>query len=288
MKDPAFLFYSNDYYEGTRTMLPEERACYVDLLIYQHQHNYIPNDVDRVLLYCNGISKATLEATLEAKFEQCDKGWFNDKLKSVIENRKIYSDKQSINGTIGQFWKKSKAILSGKDYLTLRESLINKSKDELYNMILNLDINIDTLKGLLKASLKHLEIENVIEIEIENNNINNKLNFKKEKIEFDLDFIKHKSFINLVSMFIQYRDEVKKKPFTSQIEIECFYRDLLSESKESLYEATKLIDKAIYNQWNGIYQTSNNYSNSKPEKSTKPFEFSEEEQQEILNNLKNN
>ena len=37
MKDPAFLFYSKDFYEGTRTMLPEERACYIDLMIYQHQ-----------------------------------------------------------------------------------------------------------------------------------------------------------------------------------------------------------------------------------------------------------
>ena len=32
MKDPAFLFYSKDFYEGTRTMLPEERACYIDLM----------------------------------------------------------------------------------------------------------------------------------------------------------------------------------------------------------------------------------------------------------------
>jgi len=41
MKDPAFLFYSKDFYEGTRTMLPEERACYIDLMIYQMLHTKI-------------------------------------------------------------------------------------------------------------------------------------------------------------------------------------------------------------------------------------------------------
>jgi len=37
-KDSAFLFYSNDFYEGTRTMFPEKRACLIDLMIYQHKH----------------------------------------------------------------------------------------------------------------------------------------------------------------------------------------------------------------------------------------------------------
>ena len=49
-KDPAFLLYSKDFYEGTRMMLPEERACYVDLMIYQHQNGgFIPNDVRRII-----------------------------------------------------------------------------------------------------------------------------------------------------------------------------------------------------------------------------------------------
>ena len=83
-KDPAFLFYSKDFYEGTRTMLPEERACYIDLLIYQHQNEIIPLDLKRVVLYCNGISEAMLLTTLKAKFIKTDKGWYNEKLKTVI------------------------------------------------------------------------------------------------------------------------------------------------------------------------------------------------------------
>ena len=107
--DPAFLFYSKDFYEGTRTMLPEERACYMDLLIYQHQHGPIPTDIKRVLLYCNGIAEATLIATLEAKFKLCDKGWVNRRLSEVIQQREEFSNRQSVNGKVGQFFKKAKA-----------------------------------------------------------------------------------------------------------------------------------------------------------------------------------
>lgn len=74
-KDPAFLFYSRDFYEGTRTMLPEERACYMDLMIYQHQHGKIPAYLKRVLMYCSGVDEATLKATLVAKFKQDKEGW---------------------------------------------------------------------------------------------------------------------------------------------------------------------------------------------------------------------
>lgn len=74
-KDPAFLFYSTDFYEGTRTMLPEERACFIDLMIYQHQRGPIPNDLKRVLLYCNGVDEATLKTTLQSKFKLTSEGW---------------------------------------------------------------------------------------------------------------------------------------------------------------------------------------------------------------------
>ena len=96
-KDPAFLFYSKDFYEGTRTMLPEERACYIDLLIYQHQNGgFIPNDLKRVLMYCSGCNEATLQATLEAKFKLSDKGWVNEVLEKVMSDREEFSGKQKI------------------------------------------------------------------------------------------------------------------------------------------------------------------------------------------------
>lgn len=161
--DPAFLFYSKDFYEGTRMMLPEERACYIDLMIYQHQHGCIPLDLKRVLLYCNGINEATLKATLKAKFEATLEGYVNLKLESVMLERSEFSNKQSINGTVGQFFKKAKALLSKKDYITLKELLSDNTNNQIFELIIGKEIDKAMLDAMLIALLKHLEDANANE-----------------------------------------------------------------------------------------------------------------------------
>lgn len=153
MKDPAFLFYSKDFYEGTRMMLPDERACYIDLLIYQHQNGAIPLDLKRVVMYCSGINEATLEATLEAKFERRTNGWINLRLENEIIGRDKYKNTQSDNGRVGQFFKKAKNILKIKEFNILSQNL--KDKDFILNFIDNNEINIATLQGLVKRCLNN-------------------------------------------------------------------------------------------------------------------------------------
>lgn len=165
-KDPAFLFYSKDFYEGTRMMLPEERACYVDLLIYQHQNGPIPLDLKRVLMYCSGVDKATLEATLEAKFKRTSEGWINERLKSESEKRISSAKYQSENGKIGQFWKKINQILKKNELSKLKKNLSKELIISIYEYIDFTDIH--TLEGSLKRCLSNI-IENV------NENINNNI-----------------------------------------------------------------------------------------------------------------
>lgn len=168
MKDPAFLFYSKDFYEGTRMMLPEERACYIDLLIYQHQNGTIPNDLKRVLMYCNGVALATLEATLEAKFEQTANGWENKRLNVEISARDNFKSSQSTSGKIGQFWKKAKQILSKTDFSKLRELALNK--EEIIYFLEENETSTDTLQGLLKHRLNNNANANEDEIKDEDKN----------------------------------------------------------------------------------------------------------------------
>lgn len=158
-KDPAFLFYSTDFYEGTRMMLLEERATFIDLLIYQHQHQFIPNDFKRVALYCTGSNESIVKAVLEAKFKLCDNGWQNLKLAGVVDERKLFSNRQSVNGTVGQFFKKSIKILSKKDYTKLKEIFENQSVEEIYLTIKDKEINEAMLQAMLIAKHKHLEDE---------------------------------------------------------------------------------------------------------------------------------
>lgn len=157
MKDPAFLFYSKDFYEGTRMMLPKERACYMDLLVYQHQNGKIPFDLERVVMYCNGIDEATLIATLEAKFVKTDDGWENLRLSEEVISRENYKSGQSDSGKIGQFWKKAKKFLVKKDYETLRKLFIDK--DLVLEFVEANEVNKGTLEGLLK----HIANENANE-----------------------------------------------------------------------------------------------------------------------------
>jgi hypothetical protein len=160
MKDPAFLFYSKDFYEGTRMMLPEERACYIDLLIYQHQNGYIPDEPKRLIMYCSGVSEATLQATLQAKFKLCPKGWYNEKLILTIEQRENYKTTQSDNGKFGQIVKKIKAILGEKDTKALLFTF--SSKAETIDFFSSLEISKHTLKDTLKQRLNNKAIANAI------------------------------------------------------------------------------------------------------------------------------
>lgn len=217
-KDPAFLFYSKDFYEGTRTMFPEERACYIDLIIYQHQHEFIPNDIKKMTLYCNGINEATLEAVLNAKFILTESGWVNKKLQDVINKRSCYIDEQSMKGCNGQFFKTAKRLLSEKELELLKELFKGQTTKQIFEQIKDKQFNKDTLINMLKLSLSNKE--NEIEIEIEdinkeenNNNAETFLKFPPEylvspeivPLEFDLLFevcFKDEMWLDSICMII--------------------------------------------------------------------------------------
>lgn len=156
MKDPAFLFYGKDFYEGTRTMLPEERACIIDLLIYQHQHNgYIPNDIKRLKMYCSGIDEDTLLATLEAKFILTDTGWQNGKMQILTEERNSFKEGQSINGKVGQFYKRAYKLLTKGEQKKLKTQIgkLCLNNEDLY---INWITKHQDPKTLLQAMLEHI------------------------------------------------------------------------------------------------------------------------------------
>ena len=212
-------------------MLPEERACYIDLLIYQHQNGgYIPNDLKRVLMYCSGCNEATLQATLQAKFKLCDKGWYNETMERVVSERQDFKEKQSVNGTVGQFFKKAKKILTQIDYSNLRQLFENQTNEEIFLKIKDLEINEATLQALLKALHKHLEDANAIEDEdliyFEKGGVGEKTfeDFRKKypgtKGGFEIEFknfkTKHSDFSKVVKLLcpalekqIEYRIRAK-------------------------------------------------------------------------------
>jgi uncharacterized protein YdaU (DUF1376 family) len=225
-KDPAFLFYSKDFYEGTRTMLPEERACYIDLLIYQHQHGVIPNDLKRVLMYCSGLDEATLKATLQAKFKQTESGWLNTRLSITIEERKEYASKQSNNGKVGQVMKKAKSMCSVKDFNTFKDYFYNDlGKEQAMELLENEET---TLEAMLKGSLKHLVIEDVI--------VNEDVNINKDKEDVFKTWLKYR---------VQIKKTIKANKTLEALAIKF--------NEHDLNKCTQVVNASIENGWQGLF-----------------------------------
>jgi hypothetical protein len=150
-KDPAFLFYCQAFYEGTRLMFPEERACYLDLLIYQHQHGPIPLDTTRMSLYCTGISNEMVNHILNQKFVKTDNGWINTKMVKVVNEREKNNPKKiasaclagliSSNNLDEKLIKKIKEEFQINDYLNLETNQIKKEVKTWFYKMVNVFVN---------------------------------------------------------------------------------------------------------------------------------------------------
>lgn len=101
-KDPAFLFYSKDWLEGTAEMTPEEKGVYIDLLAHQHQKGSLPADTKR-LSKMVGLSEEEflkLWKLLSLKFNRTDDRLVNRKLSELSTER---SSKSHTNRITGKF-----------------------------------------------------------------------------------------------------------------------------------------------------------------------------------------
>ena len=236
MKDPAFLFYSKDFYEGTRTMLPEERACYIDLLIYQHQNGPIPNNIQRMKMYCSGIDEATLIATLKAKFVATHEGWINERLQMTINERQEYADKQSINGQIGQFYKKAKEVLKKDNYMKIRAEYSDFSNEELLEEIKKFDLkNKASLKASLEGLLKHRAVGNEIKIK-----------------DIILELKIENRYAEIVNLWIDYK-KGKRQSYKTADSTKQMVKHLIEISDNNFDDAKKIIETSIANNWAGLF-----------------------------------
>lgn len=94
-KDPAFLFYSQDFLVGTLTMNHEDRGKYIFLLCYMHQKGRLSEETICLLVGSLGFE-------LKSKFKMDSHGmYYNERLEEEVEKRRQYIDSRSINGKKG-------------------------------------------------------------------------------------------------------------------------------------------------------------------------------------------
>jgi len=90
-KDPAFLFYSQDFAVGTQFFTDEQVGIYMRLLMAQHQHGRLSEQ--QVKFICKSYDIEVMK-----KFTKDDTGkYYNVRLENEVLRRKSYSDSRSLN-----------------------------------------------------------------------------------------------------------------------------------------------------------------------------------------------
>jgi len=94
MKDPAFLFYPNDYIGGTLGMTFEQKGAYIELLMAQFNRGHMTKDMIGQVLG----QRLELWDCLSDKFKiDSDKKYYNERLEIEQEKRKSYTDSRRNN-----------------------------------------------------------------------------------------------------------------------------------------------------------------------------------------------
>jgi len=153
-KDPAFLFYPNDWLGGTLGMSFEEKGAYMDLLMMQFNRGHMEG-------HMIGQVVGQIWDKIKHKFKQDDNGlWYNERLEIEKEKRKSFtqSRKNNLKG-VNQHSKKPKKKVAHMDgHMT--SHMENEIEIEniviILNEILNTNYSSKTekTKTLIKARLK--------------------------------------------------------------------------------------------------------------------------------------
>jgi len=146
-KDPAVLFYTQDFLVGTMTMSYEQKGKYITLLCLQHQKGKLTLKDLQSILNEEDVDVA------EKFIKESDGFYYNQKLKFESERRKNYSESR-------------------------RKNLMNKHKNS--HMVNDINSHLETGTGTETVT------GNKTEIEIENEtSITSKYSTEDNKIDFD-------------------------------------------------------------------------------------------------------
>ncbi len=177
-KDPAFLFYSKDWLEGTAEMMPEEKGVYMDLLSHQHQKGSLPNDPKR-LARMVGLSLEEFNKiweTISEKFIENHGRLCNDRLKKETDSRAEKACKKRVSGTFAAVIRESsvsdsvkskiKKEFSVSDFLDVKTEELNQIITKWYNqMVASLDNHSENENENVNRILKESDFSTTEQLE---------------------------------------------------------------------------------------------------------------------------
>lgn len=124
-KDPAYLFYTNDFISGTQFFTDEQVGKFIRLMSAQHQHGHL---TDKQVLY---ICK-TLDEDIMKKFVRDENNlWYNERLEIEITKRKSFAESRRNN--INKRYEKTVEPIKNKKKPTLVETIVLHKENENEN-----------------------------------------------------------------------------------------------------------------------------------------------------------
>lgn len=150
MKDPAFLFYPQDFLVGTMTMSFEDKGKYITLLSAMHQHGKMNEETIRFLV-------GSISDSLRLKFKQDENGlWFNERLFSEIEKRGKFIESRTNNGKLGGRPKKEETYGKPKGKPTKNHSEDENENENVFEVFWDLYDKKIGEKGKIKKKFLKL------------------------------------------------------------------------------------------------------------------------------------
>lgn len=147
-KDPAFLFYSADFYMGTIDMTAAQVGYYIRLMCLQHQQGRLSDALIKSVM-------PRLDPVVMAKFVQDEDGlWYNERLAKETEKRNDYVSSRRRNA-------RAKTVTTNDDVATpskhmdkhMHEHMPAQADDHMPEHMENENENrdINTLPGNLRG-----------------------------------------------------------------------------------------------------------------------------------------
>lgn len=243
-KDPAFLFYSKDWIEGTAEYMPEEKGVYIDLLCFQHQRGGIPNDIER-LAKMVGLSIERFQKIwdvisnhFEPNGEPNGDRLVNRKLNEVMTERSERSKVNTITGTFASILRQGNFDKKKYNYLKSNfkvENFINIPKENI----------TERLTEWLTECLKSIE---------DGNEDGNEINYSFISLEYKEVFSQWLSF-----------KKARKETYKDQKSIELCFNKLLKLSSNNPSKAKLIVEQSMANNWAGLFELKSS-TNQQPKK----------------------
>ncbi len=252
MKDPAFLFYTKDFQAGTQDFSCEEVGAYLRLLMYQHQHGFIPNDKERMMRITSIFSEQKFDliwGRISKKFNQMvnqnSNHLYNQRMNQEMNKRVENKPKKIAAATLA-------GLISGNNLNKTQKNKIKKDF-KIEDFIYDKNNNINDLE-LIKSNIKEwfLEMVNQMVNNKGNANANANGNNNIKKVEEFLEPISEK-WKDIIQEWLLYKSARSENYKTKQSVLK-FETKLKKLSAENLATARQIIDQSMANNWAGIFE----------------------------------